>query len=166
MSDTKVKGLAELKAAMAQLPEKYERNIMRGAMRAGLKPAKVRAQQTIHRDSGELADSVRIGTKVKNGKVIGTLTMGASKKNKKPFYAHMYEFGTKRHIIQVRPPGKLLAIGVAKVEHPGARPRGSLRASVDGTIPQMLEGFAEYSRTRLATKHGVDVPAPLEEGDE
>lgn len=165
MSDTKVKGLAELKAALAQLPEKIERNVMRGAIRAGLKATAQRAEQNIRSVSGELASSVRVGTKVKNGQVIGTVTAGVSKKNKRPYYAHMVEFGTQAHIIKARR-GKLLAIGVAKVEHPGAKPRPFMRPALDATQAQVVEGVREYIRTRLATKHGIDVPAPLEEGDE
>ncbi|MDR7331762.1 HK97-gp10 family putative phage morphogenesis protein [Roseateles asaccharophilus] len=165
MSETKVKGLAELKAALAQLPEKIERNIMRGAIRAGLKPLKEQAAANIRSVSGQLADSVRVGTKTKKGAVIGTVTAGVSKKNKRPYYAHMVEFGTKRHIIKARR-GKLLAIGVAKVDHPGARPKPFMRPALDATQAQVLEGVREYVRTRLATKHGIDVPAPLAEGDE
>lgn len=165
MSSTQVKGLAELKAALLQLPEKIERNIMRGAIRAGLKVTKERAQQLIHPVSGDLANSVRVGTKTKGGAVIGTVTAGASKKDKRPYYAHMVEFGTKRHVIKARR-GKLLAIGVAKVDHPGARPHPFMRPALDATQAQVLDAVREYIRARLATKHGIDVPAPLEEGDE
>ena len=58
MSDVKVKGLAELQAALDGLPAKIEANIMRGALRAGANVIRAEAKGTVARHSGALADMI------------------------------------------------------------------------------------------------------------
>jgi hypothetical protein len=74
----------------------------------------------------------------------------------------MVEHGTAAHIIRARPPNKMLAIGVAAVHHPGAKKRPFLRPAMDAQGQAAIERMREYIRTRLATKHGIDVPAPFD----
>lgn len=166
MSDTQVKGLAELQRALDQLPAKVEAAIMRAAVRAGAKVVAQAARANVHSVSGQLAASVRFGASPdkKAGKVVGYVRAGgrAGKKHPGAFYAHMVEHGTAAHVIRVRPPGKALALGVAEVQHPGARKAPFLRPAMDQQAFAALEAMREYIRKRLATKHGLDVPAPVD----
>ena len=164
---TKVKGLAELQAALDQIPAQMERNIMRGALRAGAKVLLAEAQSTTEfaDDSGALRASLRITTSVRRGTVTAAVKAGPTKRDKRPWYARLVEYGTKAHIIRAKP-GKLLAIGVSVVHHPGAKARPYLRPALDHKAQAAVQATAEYIRQRLATKHGLQVPAPLQEGDE
>lgn len=168
MSETAVKGLADLQRALDQLPAQIEANVMRAALRAGAKVVAEQARANISSHSGLLAASVRIGTRVKNGKAQAYVRAGGrgKKGQTSAFYAHMVEHGTAAHVIKARPPNKLLAIGVAKVDHPGAAKRPFLRPALDQQAMAALEAMRETVRKRLATKHGLLVPPPLEPGDE
>lgn len=164
---TPVKGLAELQAAMDQLPAQIERNIMRAALRAGAKVLLAEAQGTaaFADDTGALRGSLRITTSVRRGTVTAAVKAGPTKRDKRPWYARLVEYGTKAHIIRAKP-GGLLAIGVSKVHHPGAKARPFLRPALDTKAQAAVQAMAEYIRQRLASKHGIDVPAPREEGDD
>lgn len=171
MSDVNIKGLAELQAALAQLPVKMENNILRGALRAGTKVVAKAAKDNVHSVSGALADSVRFGCKVdrQGGKLVGFVRAGgrgkkgSAKGGKNPaFYAHMVENGTAAHLIKARAPNRMLAIGVAQVQHPGAKKKPFLRPAADAQGQAALEAIREYIRNRLATKHGIEVPAPVD----
>jgi HK97 gp10 family phage protein len=167
MSDTNIKGLADLQKALETLPTKMEANIMRGAMRAGVKLMLSDAQHTTGfiDQTGALRDSLRAGTKLKGGTVTASVKAGPTKKDKRPFYAHMIEYGTQAHVIKAKP-GSMLAIGVSEVMHPGITPRPFMRTALDRNVAKAPAAVADYIRNRLATKHGIDVPAPFEEGDE
>lgn len=171
MADVNIKGLAELQAALAQLPVKMENNILRGALRAGAKIIAKQAAANVHSVSGALAESVRFGAKVDRagGKLTafiragGRGKKGSGKGGKNPaFYAHMVEQGTAAHIIKANAPNRMLAVGVAQVQHPGAKKKPFLRPALDLQGQAAVEAVREYIRTRLATKHGIDVPAPVD----
>lgn len=167
MSDVKVKGLSELQKALDTLPTKIQNNIMRGALRAGSKLIKDEAAGRVPVESGLLASSLRISTRNRNGQVQASVSVGGATKRGSIVarHAHLVEFGTKPHVIEAKA-GKTLAIGVKRVNHPGAKPQPFMRPALDLTQGQAIAAVGEYIRTRLATKHGIDVPAPLEEGDE
>lgn len=169
MSDggAKINGLAELMAALDQLPQKLARNVLRGAFRAGAKVMAADAQASVPVRSGLLRDSIRVTTRVKGGRVTGTVRAGSKggKARKVARHAHLVEFGTAPHVIQAQP-GRALAVGVSKVQHPGARPTPFMRPALDNKGTAAARAAAEYVRERLRVKHGIDVPAPLEEGDE
>lgn len=171
MADVNIKGLAELQAALAQLPVKMENNILRGALRAGAKVVAKQASANVHQVSGALAESVRFGCKV--DRAGGRLTAfiraggrgkkGSAKGGKNPaFYAHMVEGGTVAHLIKAKAPKRMLAVGVAQVQHPGAKKKPFLRPALDLQATAALEAVREYIRNRLATKHGIDVPGPVD----
>jgi HK97 gp10 family phage protein len=169
MSDlVQIKGLAELQAALDTLPAKIEANIMRGALRAGAKVLATEAAANVHSVSGDLAASVRYGVKLDRagGKLTAYVRAGGHGKKGgakiKAYYANMVERGTAAHVIKARAPNKMLAIGVAKVQHPGARKKPFLRPALDTRGQAALERMREYVRTRLADKHGIDVPAPVD----
>lgn len=166
-----VKGLKELQAALDQVPAKVEANIMRGALRAGAKPVLKAAQDNLRQngsvDTGDLLASLRItSSRVRRGTVTTSIVAGGERKNKpKVWYAHIVEGGAIAHVIRARN-GKLLAIGVPSVDHPGFAGKPFLRPAFDSQATAAVQAVREYVRERLATKHGLNVPAPLEEGDE
>ena len=170
MSDIQIKGLAELQRALDQLPAQIEANIMRGGLRAGAKVLAKAAQANAAAlpGAGALAESVRFGAKLdkRAGKLQayaragGKSKKGSGKAN--VFYAHMVEYGTAAHIITARPPNKLLAIGVPSVNHPGAKKHPFMRPALDQHQAAALDATAAYIRNRLATKHGLTVPAPVD----
>lgn len=165
---TSIKGLAELQRALDTLPAKIEANIMRGAVRAAAKVVAEEAKLQAPVLSGALRDSIRVGSQLKHGRVTGRVIAGGRGKKGKAsaFYAHIVERGSAAHIIQAEP-GHMLAVGVSKVNHPGAAARPFLRPALDGKTGPAVEAMREYIRKRLATKYGIDVPAePLGPDDE
>lgn len=166
MSDVQIKGLAELQKALDQLPAKIEANIMRAALRAGAKVIANEARQNVNSVSGDLAASVRFGAKIdrRDGRVEAYIRAGgkAKKSGKNAFYAHMVERGTAAHIIKARPPNKMLAIGYAQVQHPGSRKKPFMRPAMDTQAQSAVAAVGEYIRGRLSSKHGIDVPAPVD----
>jgi|GEM_PF-403677 len=194
MSDVRIKGLAELQRALDTLPAKIESNIMRGAMRAGAKVIATQAKSNIISRSGELARGISYGVKLdrRAGRVMSYVRAGG--KGRDGWYAHMVEKGTKRHLISVREdlkPSRMTRRGLktysistmnkmlhsgslkiggkfvgASVMHPGARKKPFLRPAMDSRAQAAVEAVREYIRTRLASKHGIDVPGPDDRNDE
>lgn len=182
---TEVKGLRELQAALDQLPNKLQNNVMRGALRAGAKiiVAEAKRLAPVGPPSGEgariyggreglLRDSIRAkspeneGTKIVGGVTAGGKFAGTKKKSAgDAFYAGFVEFGTAAHVIRAKP-GSLLALGVSKVNHPGAKKHPFLRPAFDSKATAAVEAMREYIRKRLATKYGIDVPEPSGAGDD
>jgi HK97 gp10 family phage protein len=155
-----------LQKALGALPAQIEANIMRGAMRAGAKLLAKEAKANVHNVSGDLAESIRFGAKLdrRAGNVEAYIRAGGKSKKtgKTAYYANMVEKGTAAHIIKARPPNKMLAIGVAQVQHPGAQKKPFMRPAMDQHGMAAVEAVREYIRTRLATKHGIEVPAPVD----
>ena len=159
MSDIRVSGLAELQAFLDQLPAKMEANVMRGALRAGIKPIKEIAvancptgepSETNKRKyklySGALRDSIRISGRIdkRKGNVIARLVAGGkTKTGADVFYANMVEFGTKPHVI---------GDGV----DPGVIPKPFMRPALDSEASAAVVAVGEYIKKRLATKNGLD----------
>jgi len=143
----RVAGLAELYQTLEQLPLKLEKNILRGAIRAGAKVvaddarrrAPVLTEADPRRVPGALAKSVRVmstgvkGGVVKGGVVVGqgrTLVgRGAGRQVADVFYAHFVEYGT---------------VNMA------ARP--FLRPAMDSKSGEAVEVTAQYIRDRLESE--------------
>ena len=137
--------MKELYDALEQLPVKLEKNVLRGAIRAGAKPVADEARRKApvlkdfdpRRIFGELAKSVReMATGVKNGIVKGgvvaggksTVGRGKDKVEADPFYAHMVEYGT--------------------VKMP---PQPFMRPAIDTRTQAAIDATAQYIRERLAS---------------
>lgn len=161
----KIAGLSELQKELDKLPAKIEANIMRGAMRAGLKPMLQEARRSapiglpsktnIRRYRlypGALRDSLRISSRKRGGRVFAQLSAGGKvrKTGADVFYAHMIERGTVRH--SVSPSGR------GPATHPGISPRPFMRPTFDGKTQESIKAAAEYIRKRLRTKHGINTP--------
>jgi hypothetical protein len=94
---TYVKGLRELQQVLDQVPAKVERNVLRGALRAGMTVVKPIAQANVHSVSGELARGLKIGTRARGGQVTANLkTTGVHAR-----VGHLVEYGTHAH--EIRP---------------------------------------------------------------
>lgn len=178
MSDLHIHGGAELDRLLQTLPVKLERNIMRAALANGARvimreakalapvgqPSNTNAQE-YGGYPGALRDSVRVSTGVtRKGEAFASVKAGGrTKKGADVFYAHIVEFGARRHIIRPRP-GKKLNIGGqfigGTVEHPGVRPQPFMRPALDAKLSEALAATTVYIRKRLA-KEGIDVPAPI-----
>lgn len=159
-----IKGLRELDQVLQQFPEKYRKNVMRGAMRAGMNVVKPDAQSRIRNRSGLLAKGLRVSTKVQGSRVLSRLRATGRHRS----IAHLVEYGTKAHIIRPRK-GKFLYFGgrfLTQIQHPGARPYPFMRPALDKNKGTAVMAVAEYSRNRLATQKGIDVPEVRLEGDE
>jgi HK97 gp10 family phage protein len=161
MADLKhVKGLAQLESFLLELPAKIERNILRGALRAGARLIQKQAQANVSRRSGKTAASIKVGTRAEGGRVIAYVRV-------KDHKGAWLEYGTRPHAIKPKN-RKALAIGgnvVEQVSHPGARPHRFLRPAFDGQADAALVAVAGYIRERLATEHGLDT-ADVKIGEE
>ena len=177
MTDLHIKGGADLDKLLQTLPVKLEKNVMRAALAAGARVImrEAKALAPIGQPSntnakeyggypGALRDSVRVTTRfTRTGEATASVKAGGrTKKGADVFYAHIVEFGARRHIIRPRP-GKKMEIGgkfvAGEVEHPGVRPQPFMRPALDTKLPEAIDAVTVYIRKRLA-KEGVDGPAP------
>lgn len=158
--DVHVKGLAELGRFLDALPVKIEKNIMRSALRAGATVLAKAARESVHKVSGATAKSIKVGTKVKGGRVIAYVKA-------KHFTARFLEWGTRPHFIAARSAKALSVGGVFRtgVEHHGARPFPFMRPALDTRIVEAVVAVGEKIKQRL-TKEGLDVADVKVEGDE
>lgn len=161
MADVHVKGLAELQKFLDTLPVKVERNILRSALRAGANVVKPAAQANIHSVSGELAASLKVGSRARGGTVTANVST-------KVFYAKFVEHGTRPHTISSRDGGALRFGGGfhKSVEHPGiVNPHPFMRPALDTQAQAAVVAVGEQIKRRL-TKEGLDVAHVMIEGDE
>lgn len=148
-----IKGLSELQAFLDQLPAKMEKNIMRGAMRAGAVVLKDEVQGNVPVRTGKLRDGLKIKTGSKGAKVMARVTFTGPH----AFLARWIEYGVVAHIINPKS-GKYLSFAglfARSVEHPGFAAKPMMRTALDtrGTAAAVAAG--EYIKKRL-TKQGLD----------
>ena len=170
-----VLGGAALDALLGTLPVNIEKNIMRGALRAGAKVFLAIVKQNIPVEHGALRQSARITTRVRKGEVTASVKVG----DKNVYYANMVEFGTRPHLISVqdsekgvnKKTGKVLSMrtinkNVMKigntfvgptVRHPGARPHPFMRPAADAGFEAAVNAVQAHVRKRLS-KEGLTVP--------
>jgi len=180
MSEVRVKGLSELARFLDTFPDRLQRNVMRGALRAGMRPVLIAARSGIRSISGDLAKSLRIV-----GSSRGDIVKASVRTN--DFTARFVEYGTAAHWIS--PKGMLsetrfatkrgarliggrafnqgikrgsLKIGVnfaSAIYHPGARAKPFMRPALDSQAQAAVIATGEYIKQRLANKHGLDTSA-------
>lgn len=186
MAEIHVTGLADLQKMLDTLPAKIERNILRGALRAGVKRIKDAAvancpvgmpsgegRRLYGLHEGSLRDSIRVGTRSKGGVVTATVKAGGrTAKGGDVFYAHIIEFtGAVAHQVPALSLlGKVfLNIGggvYRSAKHPGMRPKPFMRPALDQQANAAVVAAAEYMKERLSTKEGLDTSHITIEGDE
>ena len=190
MSEQHIKGLAELQKFMDQLTPKLEKNVMRGALRAGMKVVLPVAKANIHPVSGELAAGLKLSTRHKGSTVMAII----STKGRHGYIAPWVEYGTRLHYIKVQESEKplninrsirygeevrasmrtinrnVLRIGARfvgpSVLHPGSQPKPFMRPALDTQATAAVVAAAEYMKKRLATKHGLDTADVVIEASE
>lgn len=152
MSEIRVKGLSDLQRALETLPARIERNVLRGALRAGANVIKPAAKANVHSVSGALAKSIKVRADARGGRVTASVYT-------RHFTAQWIEYGTKPHLVEPETRRALLIGGLfvrAWAKHPGGSPRAFLRPALDTHAQAAVVAAAEYMKARLATKHGVD----------
>lgn len=173
MTDTHVTGLAELQTFLDQLPAKVEKNIMRGAMRAGIKPIMEAAKAAcpVGEPSGTgkkryklypgaLRDTIRITTRSRGGTVSASVVVGGkTKSGAVVWYARLIEFsGAIAHDITAKLGGSLFLGGLFKksAHHPGMRAQPFMRPALDSKADDAILAAGNYVKNRLASKQGLD----------
>lgn len=168
MLEIRINGLDALQKALEELPGKLEANILRGALRAGMKVIEAEAKALVPQDSGMLHDSIRVSTAIdrRQGRVRATVKAGGRKGKKSAFYAHMVEFGVKAHEIRPKGARSLFFAGIARklIQHPGTSARPFLRPAMDAKQAEALLAAGEHCRARL-TKEGLNTPEIVLEED-
>lgn len=155
MSDTQhVKGLSALNAMLQSFPAKLEQNVLRGAMRAGAKVVLPVAKANAPRDTGEMADDMKVSVSAKRGRVTGKVKLTG----KHAFLGNWLEHGVAAHQISAKSGGWLfLGNGFAKsVLHPGIKPHPFMRPALDTQATASVVAIGNYIKDRLASKHGLD----------
>lgn len=140
-------GGRELSDQLQQFSVKLEKNIMRGALRAGAVEIRDEVRQRAPVASGDLKKSIRVTSRVKRGQVSASVKVG----NAVAWYAHLIEFGTRPHIIRSKP-GRAMRFGsttTAQVNHPGIAGRPFIRPSADEATPRAIAEVTKYIRARM-----------------
>lgn len=167
-----VTGLSDLQRFLDELPAKIERNVLRGAVRAGANVIKNEAKavcpvgppsatgaRRYKLYEGALRDSIRVSVKAKGGRVTASIKAGGKLKNGADvWYAHIVERGAVAHKISAKK-GGFLAIGggvYRKVDHPGIKPQPFMRPALDARAQDAVVAAGEYMKQRLASRHGLD----------
>lgn len=186
-SGVKVTGLKELAQFMQQLPEKLQKNVMRGALRAGAKVLEAEAKKSVAVEDGDLRESIRISTRNQKGVVTASVKSD-------DFKAHWIEYGTAAHWISVdegvRPTrktrrgekviglktlNKMLARGSLQigghfvgqsVHHPGSKAKPFMRPALDNKGQEAIVAAGNYMKARLTTKHGFNTSGVSVEAEE
>lgn len=157
-----IKGAAELQRFLDQLPANVEKNIVRGALRAGTKVLADAVQNVVPVKSGALKESIKVRAGVRAGRVTARVSIG----DKKAWYLHILEGGSKPHDIapkKRRDPSdgkKALSFGGfvrALARHPGAKANPFFVRTVDTHSQRASDAVIAYIRNRLKTKHGMEV---------
>lgn len=154
MIDYKIDGLSQLLKALDQVPIKLEKKVLRGALRAGAKVLQQDAKSLVPGKTGKLRESIRLSAGIfsSKGRVWAKITAGGNKKGD-PFYAHMVEFGTKPHVINLKN-RKLLAnsgdVFGKTVSHPGIKPQSFMRKALDRSAQKALDQFRDEIARRLS----------------
>jgi len=174
-----IKGLRQLGEFMQTLAPKLERNVLRGALRAGATVIRDAAKENVPVGApssrnkkqyggyeGALRDSIRSGAMVqlKKGRVMAYVRAGGKSRKAKAdtYYAHIVEYGAVAHRIGSKKYNNRLYIDgkwvQGPVNHPGTKGtvKPYLRPALDAEAQRALLVIGNYIKHRLATKHGLD----------
>lgn len=169
-----VTGLAELHKTLQSLPTQIETNILRGALREGLKVIEQDAKARAPVKDGALRESIKIRFKRQRLKKAGMAVMQVVAGGKAAWYAHLIEYGTasyytgkgktvgKPYMIRAKDStGKELSnplkkgalrIGAKMANqaiHPGIKPQPFMRPAADLLSGKALDEFTRYVQKRL-----------------
>lgn len=168
-TDTKFTGLQELSTFLEQLPDKLEKNVIRGGLRKGMKLPQAEARAKLESlgsvKTGLLAKGLSIRTKATKQ---GMVTVRLVSLGPHGYIAKWLEYGTAPHeILAAKNAEGKFAKGLAfsglvrdVVHHPGIAPNKFpfMRVALDKEANQMVVTAAEYIKNRIETKGGLDMP--------
>lgn len=163
--EVSIKGLDDLFKQLQELPLKVEKNIMRGAVRAGATVYRDRARELAPKVSGALRKSIKVSsTKIRKGEAKVNIVANE-------WYAHLVEFGTATYyegkgktvgapykIPKLTKSGKRAGkkaikfgadIVVNSAVHPGSRPVPFMRPTFDRSTNEVIEATRQYIAARL-----------------
>lgn len=183
-NDVHIKGGRELLELLQSMPAKFERNIMRAALRAGANVVKAEAKAGVPVQHGDLRRSVRVSVRTKGQTIIASVKAGSEK----AWYWRFVEYGTGPHWISVREGDRpwrntrrgakafsirtlnrmaergSLKIGEnfvgSSVSHPGARAKPFMRPALDTKARAAVAAAVATVKARLANA-GANLPAEL-----
>lgn len=154
--DSNISGGRELDAFLQSLSAKVEKNIMRGAMRAGANVFKDAAKEKLQSNgsviSGLLLKGLRVTGRAKGGQVSASLKVGG----KHAYIARWIEYGVAAHSIKKGAKRKN-GIPEGSIPHPGFAEKPFMRNTLDEKTPEAIEAVTAYVRKRL-TKEGINLP--------
>jgi HK97 gp10 family phage protein len=167
-------GLVDLQRVLADLPDKLEANVLRGAMKAGAEVIADGARDNCR--SSEVRATITSSARVK-GRVVTALVQT---KGDGAYKAPWLEYGTEAHIIRAndgegrtaRRPNRLnrkgaLMIGTAfvgdAVWHPGAKPYPFMRPGLDQRQEEAMTVIGEQIAARLGRINEAFVSLAIEE---
>lgn len=154
--DSNISGGRELDAFLQTLSAKVEKNIMRGAMRAGANVFKDAAKENLQSngsvDSGLLLKGLKVSGRAKGGQVSASLKITG----RHSYLARWIEYGVAAHSIKK---GAKRASGIPEgsTPHPGFREKPFMRQALDEKTAASIDAVTAYVRKRL-TKEGINLP--------
>lgn len=156
--DEVIAGGRELDDLLKTLPLKLQKNISRAALRAGAAVMLQEVRTRIPVASGDLQRSARITTRARGTNISASVKVG----NSVAWYAHLVEFGTRRHRITAKPGSAMRFAGVTvhSVLHPGTRARPFMRPAAGAGFAAAVRAVGNKYRERL-TNAGLNAPAPI-----
>lgn len=147
--------------------DRIMRSIRRGGIRAAAAAVATKARAFAPRRGGELAQSIRVRTRVRGDDVTGFVMAGtraqvlgggrvvirarSARRTNVAFYARFVEEGTQPHVIRAST-GKALGIGgqaYASVRHPGARANPFMARAAQSGTAAAATAFDQYVDRRI-----------------
>lgn len=149
--DREIKGAAELQRFLRELPVDVEKNLTRGALRAGGKVFEREVKAEIPVKDGELRASARVTTGAKkDGRVYAHVKVGGGGKGD-PYYARFVHEGTRPHDIKPSTKAALFVAGLFRqlVRHPGAQPNPFMRRAFNNKADAAIAAITGYLRAGI-----------------
>ena len=190
MTEIRIKGLDDLQKFLDEFPINVQNNIMRGALRAGMKVVKDKAKMSIENQSGELASGLRVYTRIREGIIRASIVTGGYH----GYVAMWVEFGTRPHLIKVQEEEKKINYRLSAkrgvlvresmttinrrsllignnfvgpvIKHPGAKPKPFLRPALDTEGTKAVIAAGEYIKMRLSKQYKKDTSSVVIEVEE
>lgn len=186
--DFPVRGLKELDAYLAALPEKMQKQVYRQALTAAAAPIRAEARLLARRQSGKMAAAIGTGSPRQNSD--GTFQISVRLDPKKPhgFLGIFHEYGVRPHLISVteadkptttKRDGRVVALSIKTinkrvasgslvigkhfvgpvVHHPGHSAHPFMRPALETKQDEAIAAFAQKIRDWLENKTGFVAPA-------
>ena len=96
MVDVQVTGVNDLLKKMRKLPERVQKNVLTGAIRAAATSLKKEAQAKVPRNTGDLRKSIKVVKRKSKDRNIIIFSVAPLLKETHGFLAHFHEFGTSK----------------------------------------------------------------------